>query len=174
MPFDFLRQGRCASLAEPLQAIFCCRRHAVSSRLSTFSLPTPALIDVPVLNQHIVGDGEGAPHLKGTLPEAALEGPPADPKPRSADGGLAIASIAEGQEREVLKVKSGREVVPCVHRGHDSVPRARRLGPGQGEARNVPGAPSGVRGDGDGGDGWPDPVPALISYTQRVAHRCPA
>jgi hypothetical protein len=60
------------------------------------------VIDVPVLDRQIVGDGEGAPHLTGTLPDAALEGPPAGTKPLSADGGLAIANIAEGQEREVL------------------------------------------------------------------------
>jgi hypothetical protein len=66
--------------------------------------------------------------------------------------------LRQGQEREVLKVKSGREVVPCVHRGHDSDPWTRGLGPGQGQARSVPGATIGVRGDADRGTVRPTPV----------------
>ncbi len=76
--------------------------------LSKFSHPTPALIGVPVLDQHIVGDGDGAPHLKGTVPDAALEGQ-SGLKPCSADGGLAIANIAEGQERKVLIKRPARQ-----------------------------------------------------------------
>lgn len=84
-------------------------------------------------DDHIVGDGEASTHLTvtGTVPDKPLEGQ-SRVKPCSVDGGLAVASIAEGQECEVLKGKIGGEVVRCVHWGHDSVPRGSRAEPGEG------------------------------------------
>jgi hypothetical protein len=68
-------------------------------------------------------------------------------------------------------VKSGREVVPCVHRGHDSVPRARGLGPrGRGRLAACRVHPSKFAATRTG-ERLARP---LILYTQRVAHRRPA